>query len=258
MTDEASAGTTSGRGGGAQMTLVEHLTELRRRMIISVVATAVCAVVVFALFARILDFLSGPYAEITKGIARCGPDGCDLIATSPVAPFLVRLKVAGYGGMTLAIPVIAWQVWRFIVPGLHPHEKRYAVPFIVSAVVLFVAGCVVAWFSIERALQFLLIESVGGQIEPFVTADAYLSLVTLMFLAFGIAFQFPLLLVFLLLARIVSTTTLKRGRRWAAVGITTFAAVITPTQDPFSLMFMVVPLYLFYEIAILIGRVMKR
>lgn len=243
---------------GGQMTLVEHLTELRQRLFVCVLAVVVGGIVMFILFPEILSWLEGPYREVTAGKGACPEDGCDLVATDPLAPFLVRVKVAGYGGLALAIPVIAWEIWRFVLPALHPKEKRYAVPFILSAVVLFAIGCLVAWFTIERALEFLLIGSVGGEIQPFVTADRYLTLVTLMFVAFGAAFEFPLLLVFLLLANVVSTAALRRSRRWAIVGLTVFAAVITPSQDPFSMLFMVVPLYVFYEAAIVVGRVMKR
>jgi sec-independent protein translocase protein TatC len=243
---------------GGQMTLVEHLAELRRRLLVSVAAVVVAGIVVFVAFPHILSWLEGPYREVTAGRGACPEDGCDLVATDPLAPFLVRVKVAGYGGLALAVPVVAWEIWRFVVPALRPNEKRYAVPFVLAAVALFALGCVVAWFTIERALEFLLVGSVGGEIQPFVTADRYLTLVMLMFVAFGAAFEFPLVLVALLLSNVVSTASLRRARRWAVLGLTVFAAVITPSQDPFSMLFMVVPLYVFYEAAIVVGRVMKR
>jgi sec-independent protein translocase protein TatC len=247
------AGADDGR-----MTLIEHLTELRRRIFICVLAVALGAIVMFILFPQVLELLEEPYREVTKNVERCRPDGCDLVATNPLAPFLVRMKVAAYGGLALALPVVMWQIWRFIVPGLYPNERRYAIPFIVSAVVLFVFGAFFAWLTVDRALDFLLIGSVGGEIEPFVSADEYLTLITLMLLAFGVAFEFPLLLVFLMLVGVLNSGTLRRSRRWAAVGITVFAAIITPSQDPISLLFMAVPMYLFYEAAIVIGRVLKK
>ncbi|MGQ0824717.1 MAG: twin-arginine translocase subunit TatC [Actinomycetota bacterium] len=245
---------------GAQMTLIEHLTELRTRLFVCIGAVAVGGVVMFVVFPEILEFLAQPYRDITagKGKPPCPADGCDLIATDPLAPFMVRVKVAVYGGLALALPVVMWQIWRFVVPALHAKEKRYAIPFIVCAIALFLAGAALAWYTIDKALGFLLFDSVGGEIQPFVTADKYLTLVVLMVLAFGIAFEFPLLLVFLLLAGAISTETLRRHRRWAAVGITTVAAIITPTADPISLLFLAVPLYLFYESSILIGRVMHK
>jgi sec-independent protein translocase protein TatC len=150
-----------------------------------------------------------------------------------------------------------WQVWRFIVPGLHQRERRYAVGFVLGSIVLFAMGCFVAWFTVEKALDFLL--GIGGSgLRPLIDANKYLTLVTLMIAAFGFAFEFPLLLIFLLLVGAVTTAQLRHVRRFAAVGITTFAAIITPSQDPFSLLFMAIPLYIFYEASILIGRVMKR
>jgi sec-independent protein translocase protein TatC len=243
-----------------RMTLIEHLTELRHRILICVIAVVVCSVVMFILYDRVLEFLSGPYEEVTRGQTACGgtPDkGCDLIVTGPLDPFIVRLKIATYGGIALSIPIIFWEIWRFITPGLHRHERRYGIAFLLSSILLFLMGATVAWFTLQRALDFLL--GVGGpSIQPFITADKYLTLVTLMMIAFGVAFEFPLLLTFLLMARIVTTDQLKRSRRWMAVGIATFAAVITPSQDPFSLLFMAVPMYLFFEIAIVIGRFLKR
>jgi sec-independent protein translocase protein TatC len=247
-----------GRAAGGQMSLIEHLAELRHRIFVCAIAVAVGAVVMFILFPPILNILEGPYRDVTAGRGACPSDGCDLIATDPLAPFLVRLKVAGYGGLALALPIVMWEIWRFVVPALHANERRYAIPFVIAVVVLFAAGCVMAWFTINKALEFLLVGSVGGEIQPFVTADKYLTLITLMFLAFGVAFEFPVLLVFLLLAGVVNTDQLRHARRWALLGIMIFSAVITPSQDPFSLMLMAVPLYIFYEAAILIGRLLKR
>jgi sec-independent protein translocase protein TatC len=230
------------------MPLVEHLIELRRRILICFGAVVVCSTVVFIFYNPVLHFLSKPYLEVTHQ---------RLIVTDPLAPFIVRLKVSGYGGLALSIPIIMWEIWRFIVPGLHKRERRYGFWFIISAVLLFLLGCVVAWFTINKALEFLL--TIGGtSLRPLIDANKYLTLVMLMFAAFGVAFEFPLLLVFLMLVGVLHTQQLRHARRWAAVGIATFAAVITPSADPFSMLFMAIPMYIFYEISIVIGRVMKR
>ncbi len=234
---------------GKRMTLVDHLGELRRRIIVALVAIALGAVIAFIAYEDILHFLSGPYKEATnRG---------DFLATGPLDPFLTRLKIATYGGMALASPVVLWQIWRFVTPGLHKREKRYAIPFIISSILLFALGVFIALESFPRTLDFLL--SMGGQeIEVWLTPDKYLSFVTLMMLAFGAAFELPIVLVFLLIARVITTRKLRSIRRHAIVGIVIVAAVITPSQDPFTLLLMALPMYFFYEISIIIGRVLKR
>src|SRR5690242_11080610 len=153
MSDEGKGG---GGGDGGRMSLLEHLAELRKRIIISIVAVAVGATVAFVAYPWIISFLSHPYNELTKGTnpGQC-PHGCSLIATSPLEPFAVRLKVAAYGGVILALPVWLWELWRFITPGLHRREKKYAVPFLLSSIVLFCFGGFIAWITFPKALDFL-------------------------------------------------------------------------------------------------------
>jgi sec-independent protein translocase protein TatC len=230
---------------------VDHLTELRRRMIISIVAVAIAAIVVYIFSLDIIEFLIRYYRDATDG------DRDALVFTGPLDAFTTRLKVATYGGIVLAFPVWLWQLWRFITPGLNPNEKRYAVPFISASIVLFVLGAFVAMRTLEPALGFLLGQG-GTELEPLLTADKYLTLVSLMILAFGIAFELPVVLVFLLIARVVTTAQLGRARRWAILGITVFAAIITPSQDPYSMLLMAVPMYLFFELSIIIGKILKR
>ena len=233
------------------MTVVEHLTELRRRIIISIIAITLAGIVCFIFSESIIKFFVEYYKEATAG------DRNQLIFLGPLDGFITRVKVATYGGIVLALPIWLWELWRFITPGLNPTEKRYAIPFVLTSVVLFAFGGAVALLTMPKALEFLL--NVGGdQLTPELTADKYLSFVSLMIVAFGAAFLFPVVLVFLLLARVLTTRQLRRWRRPAIVIIVVFAAVITPSQDPYSLFFMVVPMYVFYESSIIIGRVLKR
>jgi sec-independent protein translocase protein TatC len=234
-----------------RMTVVEHLTELRRRLVISLVAVAAGAIVCFIFAPEIIEFLVTYYEEATKG------ERDALVFTGPLDAFATRLKIATYGGIVLALPVWLWQLWRFITPGLNPTEKKYAVPFVSASVFLFGCGAVVAFLTLQPALNFLL--NIGGSdLEPLLTADKYVSLVALMIVAFGLSFEFPVILVFLLLARVLTTAQLRKWRRYAAILIVAFAAVITPSQDPYSLFAMAVPMYLFYELCIVIGRFLKR
>ncbi len=231
------------------MPLVEHLAELRRRIIISAVAVTVGAVVAFVFYNRILEFLIGPYEDITGR--------SELLITDPLEGFTTRLKIAAFGGLALASPLVLWQVWRFITPGLHKKEKRYAIPFIVASLFLFALGTAVAMLTFRQALRFLI--GVGGEnLEAFFTPSKYLNLIVLMMIAFGIAFEFPIVLVFLQMAGVVTSRRLRKWRRPALVVIVAVAAVITPSQDPYSLFAMAGPMYLFYEGSILVGRVLKK
>jgi sec-independent protein translocase protein TatC len=234
---------------GERMPLVAHLTELRRRLIISVIALVVGAVIGFVLYNHILNILISPYREVTHNDK--------FVFFDPLEAFATRLKVAAWSGAFLASPVVLWELWRFITPGLHRNEKRYAIPFIVASILLFVLGGVVAMITFKPALSFLI--GVGGNnLTPLFSASKYLSLVMLMIIAFGVAFEFPILLVFLELAGVVTSQRLRKWRRPAIVIIVTVAAVITPSQDPYSLFAMAVPMYIFYEGSILIGRLLKK
>jgi sec-independent protein translocase protein TatC len=236
---------------GGRMTVVEHLTELRRRLVISIVAVAVGAVFCFIVSEQIIGFFIEYYRDAVDSENRT------LIFLGPLDAFGTRLKIATYGGIVLAFPVWLFELWRFITPGLHKNEKRYAIPFVLSSIVLFALGGFVAMITLPRALDFLL--NIGGSdLRPELTADKYLGLISLMIVAFGLAFEFPVVLLFLLLAHVITTRQLRNWRRTSIVVIVAFAAIITPSQDPYSLFFMAVPMYLFYEIVIVIGRVLKR
>jgi len=240
---------------GAQMTLMEHLTELRRRLIVCFAAVAVGAVGCWIVSDWIIEFLLDPYCDVLAD--RDDQTQCSLYITTPLEPFSVKLTVAGYGGLAAAIPVIMWQLWRFIAPGLYSREKRYALPFVVTGVLLFFAGAALAYWSIPQALGFFL--SLGGEnfVEIFKPSE-YLGFVIKMIVAFGIGFEFPILLVFLQLLEVVDNKTLRRGRRYALVGIVAGVAVITPSGDPFTLIVLSVPMYGFYEISILFGLLRVR
>jgi sec-independent protein translocase protein TatC len=237
------------------MSVVDHLRELRDRIIWSLMAIAIGGTVVFIFFTPIVHLMVHPYRVATE--SKAFPKGRDLIFTGPLDAFIVRLKVAAYGGFVVSSPIVFFHLWRFITPGLNPKEKKYAVPFVVSSAVLFLGGAFVAVLTFPKALQFLL--GVGGHdLQPFITANSYLTLTFLMILAFGVSFEFPILVMFLLLARVLHTSQLRSVRKYAFLGIVVFAAVITPSQDPISLFAMAIPMYLLYEISILLGRLLKR
>lgn len=244
----AQATTSDGR-----MPLLQHLYELRDRIVKVAVAVTLGAIVGWFLYPQIFDILLDPYCDLQGASV----DDCTLLQTEPLEGFSVRLKVAGYGGIALAMPVILWQVWRFITPGLYSHEKRYAIPFVVSALVLFFLGAGLAFYTLPKALEFLT--SIGGEgLQERFRPAPYFSLVTYMMLAFGVGFEFPIVLVFLQLAGVISAKNLRDVRRYAIVGIVVLVAVITPSGDPYSLAILSIPMYLFYEGSIVIGLLLTR
>jgi sec-independent protein translocase protein TatC len=231
------------------MTLVEHLTELRRRLLVAVAAFAALAVVCFVLYPHILSFLKSPYCQVTRH--------CTLYVTGPLDGLSLRVKIAGYGGLFLSSPVFLWELWRFVTPGLYSNERRYAIAFVASAVALFCGGAALAYFTFPHALRFLA--SVGGpSLQQIYDPNRYLSLVLALIAVFGFTFEFPVVLVGLEVAGVVTPARLASWRRWAIVGLVALAAVITPSGDPLSMLALAVPLYGFYELSILIGKLLLR
>lgn len=241
----------------ARMTLVEHLVELRSRMIKSALALAVGVAVAFVLFGPILRFLQKPYCDLPAKFRGLGDGTCRLYVTGVLDQFLVRMRVSLMAGAVLSSPVWLWQLWRFVTPGLHPRERRWALPFVVSSIVLFLLGGAFAYVTLPNGLRFLLGLG-GGDITTILTVDRYLGFITLMLVAFGVSFEFPLLMIFLNVVGVTPTDKLRRWRRGMFFGLAVFAAVITPSQDPFTFVAMWLPLCLFYEVAIVFGRVRDR
>lgn len=240
----------------AQMTITEHLAELRTRIIRSALAVIICAIVIVAFYDQVLGFLLEPYRSLC---ATRGPGFCDgeVFILDPIEGISTRLRVATYGGVVLALPVILWQIWRFIVPALHAREKRYAIPFVLSSVILFAAGAAVAYLILGRALQFLISWS-GEDVGQVFQVSKYLRLVGVMAAAFGIGFLLPVLLVFLQLVGVIRPRQLLRAWRYAVVGIVVLAAFITPSGDPISLAMLSIPMIALYFVAVLIGWLITR
>jgi sec-independent protein translocase protein TatC len=239
-----------------RMTLAEHLAELRSRLIKVVVAVALGSVVAFVFREQILDFLLFPLEQVDVEVE--GEASTSLIVTDPLETFNLAMKLSGYGGILLAMPVILWQLWRFITPGLYAHEKRLAVPFVASALTLFVLGAGLAYWTMPKALTFLQTIVPSDNIEYLYTPANYSTFALYMMVAFGIGFEFPIILVFLQMAGLLQPTTLSKGRPYAIVGIFVLVAVITPSGDPISLLALALPMCLFYELSIIIGKIFVR
>ena len=238
------------------MSLGEHLGELRMRLIRSIIAVALGASAILAFYDPVLQFLTRPYRQLCKDRPDFNCDG-SLFALGPLDGLAARMRIAGYGGLIVALPVILWQLWRFIVPALNKKEKQYTIPFIVSSVVLFATGGALAYWTLSKALEFLISWS-GTEVNQAFQITKYVSLVILMVLAFGVGFLTPLLIVFLQLVGVVTPKTLIKQWRIAIVAIFFVAAVITPSGDPITLMALGLPLTFLYFVAILIGFIAIR
>jgi sec-independent protein translocase protein TatC len=246
------------------MTLTEHLAELRVRLIRCALAVTLFAIIIIAFYDQVLDFLTGPYRRLceAKGGGYCGAipnenGDPQLFTLDPIEGFATRLRIASYGGIILSLPVIMWQIWRFVVPALHAKEKRYAIPFILSSVLLFLLGGVIAYLTLEPALQFLIAWS-GSDVGQVFQVSKYVRLVILMVAAFGVGLEFPVLLVFLQLVGVLTPQQLLGFWRYAVVAIAAIAAVITPSGDPISMAALAVPMLILYFVAIFIGWVAQR
>ncbi|HVC25641.1 MAG TPA: twin-arginine translocase subunit TatC, partial [Acidimicrobiales bacterium] len=182
---------------------------------------------------------------------------CALYVTGPLEAFGIRLNVTAYGGLVLASPVLLFQLWRFVTPGLRANEKRYAVPFVVATLTLFCFGAYVAWLTFPHALGFL--HAVGGPgIKDIFSPSKYLSLIMALMAIFGLTFEFPVVLVALELAGVLTPARLRKWRRPAIVVMVLVAAVVTPSSDPFSMLALAVPMLVFYEVSILIGKLLGK
>ena len=241
------------------MTLLEHLTEFRRRLGRAALALVLGAIFGYVIFPSVLDLLIQPYCQ---ALTVLDPDrDCGLVALRPLEAFSVRIKTAVVIGLFVGGPVIFYQLWRFITPGLTQRERRLSLPFVVLSQIMFGVGLVFAYLVIPQGLRILL-GIAGPQVETLLSADEYLSFFLTTSVAFGLVFELPLVLIFLAMVGVVTDDSLRRARPYAMVGIVVVAAIITPTTDAVTLLLMAGPMALFYELSIvgawIIGRRRRR
>lgn len=233
-------------------TFWEHLTELRTRLVRSLLGVLVGMAAVGAFSEDIYRWLMGPVLASLPEAQRA------LHYTSSLEPFFVYLKVALYGGFFAAIPVVLYQVWQFIAPGLYKREKKVVIPFLFFGTLLFYGGAAFCYFLVMPYAFPAMFAIAGADMRPILTMTEQLSLVLAMLLGFGVVFELPVVIAFLSMVGLVTPQFLAKYRRHAVIVNVGVAAMITPTGDPLNLAMMAIPLIVFYEIGILLARLLGK
>jgi sec-independent protein translocase protein TatC len=234
----------------AEGSLISHLLELRNRLVKAVIAIVV-AFVPCAFFAnKLFELIATP---LTQQL----PADSSMISTSVVAPFMVPVKLAFIVAIVIAMPVVLYQLWAFVAPGLYRKEKRFAIPLLVSSIVLFYAGVIFAYFLVfPLAFKFFIATTPVG-VKMMTDISSYLDFATMMVLAFGAAFEIPVATVLLLWTGIVKLESMVENRGYVLIGCAVISAFITPA-DAMSMLLMLIPMYLLYELGIFAGRLMLK
>jgi sec-independent protein translocase protein TatC len=231
-----------------KMPFMEHLGELRVRIMRALYGLLAGTVIALPFSERIVDWLARPITRL----------GYELVFTAPAEAFWVQMKVGLIAGVFIAAPVILWQVWAFIAPGLHHHEKKYAVPFVLIGSLMFILGGAFSLFVVTPyALNFLLSYSRPG-LKPMITIQNHIDFLLKFTLAFGAVFELPLALTLLARMGVVTAKMLAKNRKYAILGAFIAAAILTPTPDAFNQALMAGPLIILYEVGIICARLFGR
>ncbi len=231
-----------------ESSLISHLLELRNRLLRALLATFLIAVPCLYFANDLFSWLAAPLLEWL-------PKGSTLIATSVVAPFMTPFKLALLAAIFLAMPVILYQVWAFVAPGLYRHERRFALPLFVSSVLLFYSGAAFAYYVVFPLVFRFFVMATPAGVQMMTDMTQYLDFVVLLFFAFGLAFEIPVATVLLVRTGLVGHETLGQNRGYVLLGIFIIAAFLTP-PDPVSQTMMAVPMYVLYEAGLLLARLL--
>ncbi len=232
---------------GGAMPLMAHLRELRSRIFKALFAILLGAIVGWIYYVPIFDFIVEPLKDVADELAAEGLN-VELTLTSVTSPFTLQLRISALAGVILASPVWIYQIWAFVTPGLHKHEKRYGYAFMVTAVPLFLAGVLAALWVLPKGLE-LLIGFTPESVSNLLPVDSYLSFLVRTMLVFGIGFLVPIFIVGLNLVGILSADAIRRSWRWTVLAVFLFGAIATPTGDPLSMMLLAGPMLILILLA---------
>ena len=237
------------------MALADHLRELRARVLRAVLVLALAFVAGLFFYDQLLAFVQGPYNKAQQVLG----DSVDTQAyiKGAAGPLLLQLKLSGIAALVLTSPYWLYQIWAFIVPGLHPREKRWTRVFVAIAGPLFITGVAVGYYVLPKGLE-VLIGFTPANLSNLVEFGEYFSFFTRMLLVFGISFEIPLFVVLLNLAGVVSGRALGEHRAWIIVGVFVFAAAATPSTDPFSMLMLAIPMTLLFLVSEVVARLVDR
>lgn len=239
------------------MTLIEHLRELRSRIVRSVVAIILATIVSFFFYNQIFELLTKPFTTTVNQLARDEGLEAQLTLTGVADAFTLQLKTCLVAGIVISSPYWLYQIWAFIVPGLHPRERRWTRVFAAIAGPLFLLGVAIGYYVLPKGLSILL-DFTPADVSNLIEVSRYLSFILRMLLVFGIAFEIPLFVVLLNLAGVVTGRQLGRFRAWIILGTFIFAAVATPSTDPISMLFLAIPMTLLFLLSEVIARLIDR
>ncbi len=237
-----------------RMSILDHLRELRRRLIVVMIIVGLGAVVGWVVYNPLLEILKQPYCNIPfqhrLGALNQSESQCKLLFRAPLDGFTIRLKVSVVAGAILTAPLWLYQLWAFVTPGLRRNERRWTIAFVISSSALFALGMGLAYFTLYKGLNVLVTQA-GSGTQAGLDVNNYISFVVLMLVIFGASFELPLLIIMLNAVRVLPYPLLRRGQRLGIFLVFAFAAVATPSTDPFTMVAMAVPMVLLFELAVL-------
>ncbi|PTA66494.1 twin-arginine translocase subunit TatC [Deinococcus arcticus] len=244
---------TDPKAGLHSAPLFDHLDELRKRIIFSVVFLLIGLVAAFQYRMALIEAIKVPL----EGSEQYRLGKVEVVTQALTDQFVLSLNISFWAGFALALPFILGQVWGFIAPGLYPQERRWALPFVIGAGFSFLAGALFGYYLVLPTMVGFLMDFLAGAVTPLLNLRDYIGTITTFLIAFGLAFELPILSVILTRIGIVNHVMLRQGWRIALIVIMLFAAIITPTPDPTSMLLVAVPLYLLYELGVILSRAFR-